>query len=294
MFDGEAFGRQMTGIVRDYVDRKTGELQARIAELENELSVRNAEHRAFMAEQRETLSQLKRDAEEKIASVRDGRDGIDGLNGKDGAPGPQGPVGEKGDTGPIGPQGPQGDIGPQGEAGPQGPVGEKGDTGEIGKQGPAGERGRDGRDVDEILVNQDGKTVEFTFKLGEIHTIFEVEMPEGPQGPEGPKGADGKDAYPGEAKGLHDPKAEYRAMDVVSFNGSEWRAKYDNPGELPGPGWMLSATKGKRGERGEKGEAGKDGASIVAQYTKGNSLVTTLSNGEEISTTLPIFNEAQD
>jgi len=264
MFDGEAFGRQMTGIVRDYVDRKTGELQARIAELENELSVRNAEHRAFMAEQRETLSQLKRDAEEKIASVRDGRDGIDGLNGKDGAPGPQGPVGEKGDTG------------------------------EIGKQGPAGERGRDGRDVDEILVNQDGKTVEFTFKLGEIHTIFEVEMPEGPQGPEGPKGADGKDAYPGEAKGLHDPKAEYRAMDVVSFNGSEWRAKYDNPGELPGPGWMLSATKGKRGERGEKGEAGKDGASIVAQYTKGNSLVTTLSNGEEISTTLPIFNEAQD
>ena len=38
----------------------------------------------------------------------------------------------------------------------------------------------------------------------------------------------------GRARGLFDPKAkDYRAtMDVCAFNGSEWRARYDNPGPL--------------------------------------------------------------
>jgi hypothetical protein len=42
---------------------------------------------------------------------------------------------------------------------------------------------------------------------------------------------------------------------VVAFNGSEWRAMVDDPGPLPGPGWMLGA-KGARGKRGERGPPG--------------------------------------
>ena len=43
------------------------------------------------------------------------------------------------------------------------------------------------------------------------------------------------------------------------LNGAEWRAKRDDPGELPGTGWALSAQKGERGNKGEKGERGERG-----------------------------------
>ena len=62
--------------------------------------------------------------------------------------------------------------------------------------------------------------------------------------------------YVGRARGLYDPNVtDYRAMDVVAHNGSEWRAKTDNPGPLPGDGWALGA-KGARGKRGERGPSG--------------------------------------
>jgi HK97 family phage portal protein len=74
-------------------------------------------------------------------------------------------------------------------------------------------------------------------------------------GPPGPPGPPGEPAYPGRARGLYSPAEAYRAMDVVSFNGSEWRAITDEPGPLPGEGWMLGA-KGSRGKRGERGAPG--------------------------------------
>ncbi len=100
---------------------------------------------------------------------------------------------------------------------------------------------------------------------------------------DGLNGTDGIDAYPGAARGLFDETAEYRAMDVVSLNGSEWRAKRDNPGPLPGDGWMLSAGRGKRGEKGESGigRSGRDGTSLVALYTDGTSIIATDSAGGE-------------
>jgi hypothetical protein len=111
-----------------------------------------------------------------------------------------------------------------------GPAGERGVAGERGPVGDPGPRGL----------------------AGDIG-------PAGPAGEPGPQGERGLDAYPGEARGLWDASAHYRAMDVVCHNGSEWRAVCDDPGDLPGPGWMLGA-KGVRGRPGEKGPAGERGA----------------------------------
>jgi hypothetical protein len=169
--------------------------------------LRAAEHRAFMAEQREALATLVRNAEAKIAEVRDGEPG------------------EKGDPG---------QPGEKGEPGEPGLPGEPGEPGTPGEMGEPGERGAD--------------------------------------------------AYHGEARGLFDPEAEYRALDVVSLNGSEWRAKQDNPGPLPGDGWMLSAQRGKKGERGEPGPEGKAGPGIIAGVVDPVTLQLTLTreDGEEI------------
>lgn len=155
-----------------------------------------------------------------------------------------------------------------------------GADGKDGNAGTPGSDGRDGQDLTDIAVTQDGAVIELAFQVGEVRTAYEIELPAGPAG------QDGRDAYPGEAKGLYDPEVEYRALDVVSFNGSEWRAKRDNPGEMPGDGWMLSACKGKRGERGDRGAPGRDGLSPVATYLRGVELVTTLSDGAELTADL--------
>jgi integrin beta 3 len=142
-------------------------------------------------------------------------------------PGPSGEPGKEGQ------RGPQGEAGPEGAEGPPGPAGATGAAGAVGERGPVGDPGPRG------LAGDVGGP--------------------GPRGEPGPQGERGLDAYPGEARGLWDASAQYRAMDVVTHNGSEWRAVRDDPGELPGPGWMLGA-KGVRGRPGEKGPAGERGA----------------------------------
>lgn len=175
------------------------------AERANEL--RAAEHRAFMAETRESLAEMRRSIEARLAEVKDGKDGE------------------------------------RGEKGEQGPPGQDGEQGPAGRDGNDGADGRDGADADMEALAEEVRSY-----------IATIPLPEN-----GKDGEPGKDAYAGEAKGLFDPTIEYRAMDVVSFNGSEWRAKCDNPGSLPGDGWMLSASKGKRGDRGERGPDGRIG-----------------------------------
>lgn len=97
-----------------------------------------------------------------------------------------------------------------------------------------------------------------------------------------PPAKDGKDAYPGQARGLFDPDGSYRALDVVSLNGCEWRAKHDNPGPLPGDGWMLSAQRGKPGKAAAAlpAIAGKDGASIIAGAFDRDAMQLTLARDD--------------
>jgi HK97 family phage portal protein len=79
-----------------------------------------------------------------------------------------------------------------------------------------------------------------------------VRLP-GPPGERGEKGDKGEPGNSGRARGLYSATEAYAALDVVAFNGSEWRAVRDDPGPLPGDGWMLGA-KGSRGKRGPAGE----------------------------------------
>jgi hypothetical protein len=146
-----------------------------------------------------------------------------------------------------------------------GPMGERGLPGE---RGPGGEPGRDGRDGRPGDVGERG-----------------LDGPAGPVGARGEPGPPGEPAYSGRACGLHNPSEDYRAMDVVSFNGSEWRAVQDNPGELPGPGWMLGAkgARGKPGERGAKGDRGEDGIGVQEITVADYSLMLLRSDGSVLS-----------
>lgn len=101
-------------------------------------------------------------------------------------------------------------------------------------------------------------------------------------------GADEKDTHtvsiPGaRARGLFDPAATYHALDVVAHNGSEWRAVKDDPGPLPGDGWMLSA---KAGSRGRPGERGPPGVHVCGIEVVGYCLVLELSNGQLLNANL--------
>jgi len=289
---------------RDAVRRVIADLRERAEAAEQ---LRAAEHRAFMAEQREALAALVRRADERLASVRDGIDGKNGADGQDGQPGEAGPEGAPGRDGADGQPGRDGIDGrdgadslpgKDGEPGKNGVDGAPGRDGVDGSPGQAGRDGVDGKDGVNGAPGRDG----IDGKPGE-NGVDGLDGapgrdgdvgPQGQAGRDGSDGADGKDAYSGEARGLFDPGATYRAMDVVSLNGSEWRAKRDNPGDLPGDGWMLSASRGKRGDRGERGAEGakgKDGTSIVAAYvdTKSMQLTLTKDDGSELQADLYEF-----
>jgi hypothetical protein len=161
--------------------------------------------------------------------------------------------------------------------GADGADGAPGRDGVDGKDGVDGEDGRDGHDVDDIIVRQDGATVEFEFHVADRRTIFEVEIPEGPpgqDGKDGPPGVDGEDGEPGRdgvdgkdgapgrdgADGLPGPAGkDVENIEVVqdgatvefAFTVGDTRSTFEV--ELP------AGPAGENGEPGEKGEPGPPG-----------------------------------
>jgi hypothetical protein len=303
--------------VRAFVDGARDAVRKTLADVRVEAdraeALRTAEHRAFMAESRQAdmirdrdFADVMRDLKDRLASLNDGAAGRDGIDGKDGAPGrdgidgangadgAHGQAGENGERGLDGAPGLDGKDGTDGEPGAAGVPGSDGIDGKDGVDGAPGRDGVDGADGNTGPAGADGSNGAdgADGRDGE-------QGPQGVPGSDGRDGADGKDAYQGEARGLFDPEAQYRAMDTVGFNGSEWRAKRDDPGELPGDGWMLSAGRGKRGDRGDRGERGADGApgrtapEIIALYAdpKTMSIVATKDDGTEL--TADLFDLAQ-
>ncbi|MEJ6847540.1 collagen-like protein [Sinorhizobium fredii] len=231
-----------------------------------------------------------------------GHDGIDGQPGKDGKDGDtgergdRGPSGEKGERGEQGPQGERGDPGPQGETGPRGL---RGETGPQGPRGEKGERGEPGRftppaDWKEGAVFHAGQLV---YCDGSTW-MARVDTASHPTGDDWtPIAMRGADAYTGKACGLYDPKAAYLELDRVAHDGSEWVARRDAPGPLPGDGWMLSAragSRGKPGERGAQGPQGKPGIGVAGGFCAGYSLRLTRDDGSAVEIDLRPAFEAYD
>jgi hypothetical protein len=85
-------------------------------------------------------------------------------------------------------------------------------------------------------------------------------------------------------RGTFDTNTVYNYLDVVAFNSASWVATRDRPGDLPGPGWQLLASAGKRGPRGERGPVGRDGADAprwagISFDPKKMSFTTLMSDG---------------
>ncbi|MCA1404685.1 collagen-like protein [Ensifer sp. IC3342] len=218
-----------------------------------------------------------------------GKDGIDGAPGKDGE---RGPPGEKGERGEKGETGERGEPGPQGETGPRGLRGETGPQGPRGEQGERGEPGRFAPPVDwqEGAVFHAGELVHCDGSTFAARIDTAQKPPHADWACVALKGAD---AYPGEPRGLYDPQASYRKLDRVVQDGSEWVARRDAPGPLPGEGWMLAAkagSRGKPGERGAQGPQGKPGVGVAGGTCDGYSLRLTLDDGRAVEIDLrPAF-----
>lgn len=213
-----------------------------------------------------------------------------------GPEGPQGPAGERGEPGQPGPEGPPGLAGERGEKGDPGERGMPGEKGDPGAQGNRGERGDPG---ERGLEGPPGKLpIVRVFAAGAVHYEAQVVTHQGATwqalrdtGTE-PPGDDwhliasaGRDAPVGEVCGRHEPERVYRKFDLAVEGGTEWRAKMDNPGPLPGDGWAMSAEKGrpgKPGERGERGPAGPPGRAAPRQISwqrKGYSAIPVMDDG---------------
>lgn len=284
--------KAFTDAAADAVAREIARLRTAAA---SERELREAEHRARMAELETRLlsaADIERRLAERLAALKDGdpgQDGVDGADGKDGAPGSDGRDGVDG---------------------------KDGVDGADGKDGKDGTNGRDGLDVADIDVTQNGTLLELAFTVGDTRSFFEIELPQGPAGPDGKdgergergadgrlpsvtawaagvqyegavrshegstwqaacdtanepphedwvciagRGLDGKDGASLNPRRLWAPADEYKRLDVVALNGGSFVALKDDPGECPGSGWMLLTQQGKRGERGEKGERGDRG-----------------------------------
>lgn len=221
MFDGEAFGKQMVGIVRSYVD---GAVAPLIAE-NKALAARIAEMEA-----REQIPGPRGEKGEQGLRGDRGDTGI-GLAGgfinKDGVLVVTLSSGEVKELGVV--VGKDGERGATGPEGPQGPAGERGDPGEAGKSVEIAEVVEAAKPVIETVIAK---------------TIDALPKPkDGEPGPAGPKGEKGDPGEPGE-KG---EPGEVGPQGLIGPAGPK--------GDAGAVG-----EKGDPGERGEKGDPGQDGA----------------------------------
>jgi integrin beta 3 len=222
-----------------------------------------------------------------LATVKDGEPGAQGEKGMPGEPGQKGDKGDPGEAGEKGDPGQAGERGQPGEPGQSGERGEKGDPGESAPDptekvaAAALEKLREDRlELDEKLF---AATRRFERLSAELEERL-ASITEGPPGPEGTPGRDGADGVTGEARGQYDASETYGKHDRVASNGSEWIAKYDNPGPLPGEGWMLGA----------QGKKGRPGVGIQRAVTKGYALVLETTDGKAMTLDLRSMFERYD
>ena len=227
---------------------------------------------------------VKGDRGERGERGLQGERGLKGERGElgltvKGEPGPQGAHGERGEKGDRGEagapglsikgergdRGERGERGLQGEAGKMGLRGEPGQSGARGESGQPGERGERGPmgilprvKIWEPGVHYAGNVV--TAGGATYQALQDTAAQPGESKDWACLARAGVDGRSVEIRGLFDPEAEYRRLDIVALNGGSFIAKADNPGLCPGPGWQLMVSQGKAGQRGERGLTGEKGA----------------------------------
>jgi integrin beta 3 len=256
------------------------ELGAFAARVEREISLSLSTALAELRASRAEIElKVERAVAERLAALQDGQPGPPGPPGNSGEPGEAIP-GPAGEPGPPGPPGEPGEPGPPGEPAPPPEPGPPGPPGEPGPSGPPGPTGkfippkewRPGIHYDSSLVTHKGSTYCAARDTAEQppHDDWIIVA------------ACGEAPYVGEVCGLYDPLRQYRKYDLVTFRDSEWRARCDDPGELPGDGWAISARAGSRGKPGEKGDRGAPGtpAPTIARWeTRDYRAVPVMSDG---------------
>jgi len=255
------------------------ELGAFAARVEREISLSLSTALAELRASRAEIElKVERVVAERLAVLQDGPAGPPGPPGESGEPGEAIP-GPPGEPGPPGPPGEPGEQGPPGEPAPPAEPGPAGPPGEPGPPGPPGPTGKfippkewqPGIHYDSALVIHKGSTYCAARDTAEQppHDDWIVVA------------ACGEAPYVGEVCGLYDPERQYRKYDLVTFRDSEWRARCDDPGELPGDGWAVSARAGSRGKPGEKGDRGSSAPAptIVRWETRDYRAVPVMSDG---------------
>jgi integrin beta 3 len=236
---------------------------------------------AAVTEMQNAQSRMELTLERAIAAIKPGEKGDPGESVK-------GDKGDKGDAGESvkGEKGEKGDKGDKGDPG-ESIKGDKGDPGERGEPGPRGSF-----DAPRAWAEGVHYQGELTFLDGSTWCARRDTAARPPHDDWAPVALGGADAYAGEARGLYDRSEEYRKLDRVAHDGSEWIAKRDDPGALPGDGWMLGARAGKRGEKGERGERGQAGIGItkVTLDDENYAVVLGLTDGGTVRLNLqPLF-----
>jgi hypothetical protein len=236
MLSSRAMLTEFTDAAADAVARAIAGVQREAA---RERELRDAEHRAVMADLRACLASVA-DAErrltERLATVKDGapgepgRDGADGKDGRDGA------------DGPAGRDGADGTPGPAGERGPEGAPGKL----------PIVRAWTDGVHYEGAVVTHDGALWQAYRDTGRAppHDDWQCLVP-------APRdGADGRSMT---VRGTWSDAETYRALDVVALNGASFAARHDDPGVCPGAGWQMVARQGASGKPGDRGLPGPAG-----------------------------------
>lgn len=210
------------------------------------------------------------------------RDGDKGERGETGEKGERGDPGEKGEAGQTGEKGDRGEAGEKGERGEPGESikGDKGDPGDRGEPGPRGSFNAPAAWVEGVHY-QGG----LTFLDGSTWCARRDTAARPPHDDWAPVAMAGIDGISGEARGLYDPDAAYLKLDRVAMDGSEWIARQDDPGPLPGDGWMLSARAGSKGKTGDRGlmgppgDKGADGIGIAEVTVRDFSVILEMTDG---------------
>jgi hypothetical protein len=254
MFDGKAYGEEIVGLVRGFVEREFAPIRAENEELKTRIAALEA-----------------RPLPEKGETGERGADGI--------SPEPEvvaeafRPVAETLISEAVAKA--VAEIPPP-EKGEKGDTGERGDPGEKGQDGRDGENGKDGRGVKDLLIDRDGHLVA-TMDDGEMKSLGPVTGKDGKDGEPGRDGfsLDDFDCQPvdertiklmftrGETvhsyelefpvtiyRGVFKAGETYARGDATTWGGSLWIAEKETDAkpDTPESGWRLAVKKGRDGK----------------------------------------------